>query len=218
MNKLTYSQKMALTAGSSALLAPVMATAGVVHFDNSNAISVSYGGASAEWDVDGGGQSDFNLFSSFSFINLTSKGRSGQGVIKTGGVGGKFIYALNTSFNIGQTLTTGYNWGDPKQNFRAMLAYSSVGPDFEGASFGSNFIGFRFNISGNTHYGWAEIILATNAVTINQWAYDDTVDTAIHLADTASGGSVPEPSSLALLAMGAGGLVSLRRRKKAAVH
>lgn len=92
------------------------------------------------------------------------------------------------------------------------------GGDFPGGQAGSNYIGFAFENAGGIHYGWAELILdpGTFDVTVNQWAYDDVADTAIHVPDTGSSG-VPSPGSLALLALGAAGIRRFRGRQQAAV-
>jgi hypothetical protein len=76
----------------------------------------------------------------------------------------------------------------------------------------TGYIGFAFdpdNVAGSqTYYGWARFSVGDNASTngaVVDWAYD-TTGAAI------PAGSVPEPTSLGLLAMGTVGLLTLRRR------
>lgn len=88
---------------------------------------------------------------------------------------------------------------------------------------GAGFLGVAFKIGvgaqTNTHYGWIRLGIDTNslgdplAVTIYDWAYETTPDTAI------TTGTIPEPSpaaGLALLAAGAAGVATWRRRKQPA--
>lgn len=84
-------------------------------------------------------------------------------------------------------------------------------------------IGFKFNpasINGftpapngtPTNYGWFRMTTGTAAAgggTVVDWAYESVPETGI------IAGAVPEPSSLACLALGAVGLSTLRRRKAA---
>ena len=77
-------------------------------------------------------------------------------------------------------------------------------------------IGFVFDNLGDAHYGIADITVGGGpdwVLTINEWTYEDTPDTAVHVPD------VPVPPSglaaLSLLAMGAAGMRSLRKRKEA---
>jgi hypothetical protein len=85
------------------------------------------------------------------------------------------------------------------------------------------YLGVVFQISGATHVGWAQI--ATSVTTTmasaelidyayNSVAYDGTnaVASSIAAGDTGA----PEPSSLALYALGAAGIAALRRRRKSA--
>lgn len=73
------------------------------------------------------------------------------------------------------------------------------------------YAGIRLDIGGSTHFGWVRIKTeyvggaSTLTGTIFDWAYETTPDTAI------AAGAIPEPTSLALLAAGAGAL-ALRRR------
>jgi hypothetical protein len=72
------------------------------------------------------------------------------------------------------------------------------------------FVGIRFLIGGDTHYGWAEISRGVNAeATLHSFGYNTTPDEA------ALTGAIPEPSSILLFAVGAAGLAMRRRRRKA---
>ena len=77
------------------------------------------------------------------------------------------------------------------------------------------FIGLRFDLNDGTndvtHYGWAEISIDGDDVTLYQFGYNDTAGAA-SVVPTAA---VPEPSSLAMLALGATGLMRRRRQKAA---
>ena len=102
-----------------------------------------------------------------------------------------------------------------------------VGPalTFSGVSFyGSvaipanqtGYIGFSFDpdmVPGaQTLYGWYRISVGDNVLgdgAISEWAFDNS-------GAPITVGAVPEPSSIALLAMGAAGVLALRRRRRKA--
>jgi len=77
----------------------------------------------------------------------------------------------------------------------------------------TGYIGFRFDpesVAGvQTWYGWAQMSIGNNVDTngsVVSWAYDDS-------GAGITVGAIPEPSSLAALAMGAVGLLTIRQRR-----
>lgn len=76
----------------------------------------------------------------------------------------------------------------------------------------SQFLALEFDIAGADHFGWARFSVVGDAsgldATLHDWAYNDTPRGEIVV------GSAPEPSSLALLALGAAGVGALRARRR----
>jgi hypothetical protein len=73
-----------------------------------------------------------------------------------------------------------------------------------------HYLGLKFDVSGNTRYGWAQISVGSDfQITLRGMAYDTT-----GAAIPAGAGAIPEPSSALLMALGAAGLLVYRQRKK----
>lgn len=124
-------------------------------------------------------------------------------------------YVTNTN-----TFTTTYGGVYTSQSFYSVFnttsnfsgfGRSGPGIDFQNFVSGPNILGFRFLSSGNLFYGWAEINITGGDVEISRWAYEDVAGQGIHAGSTTS---VPEPATLALLGMGAAGLLAFRGRKE----
>jgi hypothetical protein len=88
------------------------------------------------------------------------------------------------------------------------------------------FLGLKFTISGQTHYGWAHVTVTPSGAVLNGYAYETVANQPI-LAGKTSGPvvetqasllPVPEqqPASLGLLARGADGLAIWRRSEEIA--
>lgn len=238
---LSYTQKLSLLAGSiSALyLLPSAANAAIVY--QNTPISLAYnvpGGTFVDWDVDGVGGADFQLFKQA--VVVTYYGGYGGGSIffasrdasynplnGRGLVAPYFtdnVQALQQSFVVGPTLAN-YVWGSGSvSGYRSRNAMQKSGPNYVigydfnfGFNPGDNFFGFRFNSGGNLLYGWGTINfdLTNGIVSIKEWAYNDTPDGSIHIPDGRQAETVPEPtSSLALLAFGAAGVYGWRKKRK----
>lgn len=86
---------------------------------------------------------------------------------------------------------------------------------YRGISEKTGLFGVEFDAGLGAQYGWLDIQTTDNdpfaIVTLNGWGYETDVGVSIEAGKTAT--SVNEPTALALLAMGAMGLVASRRRK-----
>ena len=101
---------------------------------------------------------------------------------------------------------------DGTDNFASTATFKTNG--ISPPSDGNYYFGLDYQPNGrnptNT-YGWAEITHNAGAITLDEFAFEDTTNTAAPITASA----VPEPGTLSLFAVGAAAVLARRKRKKA---
>ena len=85
------------------------------------------------------------------------------------------------------------------------------------------FVGLKFTVGGQTHYGWAHVTINSLGTFLNGYAYETVPNQSIAAGKTNGPASIaqssltplrlPQPASLGLLAQGASGLQAWRREE-----
>ncbi len=200
-------------AAGAVLLGAAGAKADIIHTDLGPGEVLNYDGATFDIDFDGGGAEFAIAFGTsyyrvdvvFITANASWRGGGGWG---TGGGAAAGAVALNN----GDDVNAGAQWGHNNltgTTFYGNMAYTSFGSGY-GSFYNTSdkYLGVKFEIGGNTHYGWIQVQVAADVTdaTITGYAFEDTPDAQI------TAGAVPEPGSLALLALGAAGLAAWRKK------
>jgi hypothetical protein len=143
-------------------------------------------------------------------------GRARAGVYNaTNGTLGSIAGFAQNGFNYASNLGSGVNIST--QAFLGGFLDLASGSGYAGSQFSdtSGFLVFTFDTGGGSQFGWMRLTAAgdapVNTYTIEEYAWGD-VDEAVSVGQTVS---VPEPSSLGLLALGAVGVLATRRKKLA---
>ena len=225
--RLSLSQKLAVASGAAAafagVAAPQSAEAGLVQ---STTLPMSPPASSGfnYWDVDGDGTDDFRLRNLRATQATLAQLGAAQFVSPASRVNQGFA-KLNTGFNVGGSLATGYKFfsaivGTVVRN--SMTSYGGIDPvaGAQGWAIGNTgYFGFKFSNTSGVHYGWGQINITGTPVgqgyTLTEAYYNTTPDASIKVGDTGAA-SVPEidPASAAsVLSLVMGSLAMLERRR-----
>jgi PEP-CTERM motif len=212
--------KTALLAGA-ALALPAAAHASVVFGTGSpiNLKSTDSTDATAFLDVNADGTNDFEFTASFSNLRDSVLALDSNMWLGTTGSSPAAPAALTAPTEIGPDTTsppyTFFGGSGVLQN-TSFITNKMKGPWPAG---GSAYLGLQFEAVDGTHYGWAQISACTfdanstcdpaSTISIIDWAWEDQVGVGIQ-----SPAALPEPSSLALFALGGAGLAAFRLRRK----
>jgi hypothetical protein len=196
-------------AGGAVLGAPMAANAGIVY---SGLIDATFSGNSS------------NFLSPLDFTLSTTDNGDGTGAVSVSGPVTTFFVpgtegpaAMNFGDLISLANATGPGGDLLRSHTLSTFPFSYKTGDWGPSS--SHYLGFQFNLSGSQVVGWAQLQAQVNcpsfcgpggpSVTLIDFAYEDQAGAPI-----AAGQTVPEPSGLALFAMGAAGVLALRKRRQ----
>ena len=158
-------------------------------------------------DINNDHIADFNLFSPNGIgIHLDPLNNSSILTDKNG-----YIYSLAQGSTISSDMNPVFVWQAPNSPDGSPTIVASVDIGSVGYFKDSTdaYAGIQLEIEGQLHYGWMHIKNQfSNIGEISDWAYENNPNTPI-LA-----GSIPEPSSIALFAVGAAAMSLWIKRKK----
>ncbi|MDQ1315389.1 MAG: hypothetical protein QG662_1498 [Pseudomonadota bacterium] len=185
------------------------------------------------FDMDGDGSNDFAIWGYSGGNNGIAPATSGNAIV--GGVIGNDAMKLGSGFDINATAP----WTGSAAPMTTSQDMAGGTSGWTGGASEFGFVGVRFNVGANTHYGW--ICLRSNGtpgaaeISVIAYAYENTPDAAIAAGDRGDGTPVacsaalapaaaaptpvpvmaPVVYGLTSLALGGLGLAGLRRRREA---
>jgi hypothetical protein len=136
-----------------------------------------------------------------------------NGTISSGSIG--VLPAGGAALELGPLgLGTPINLGDPTVTVsQLLLSYTGSSNTGLWASQTDAFLGVQFTSNAQQYLGWVHLQLqggGTATATVLGYAYNDQPGQSINAGDTGA----PEPASLSLFALGAAGVLALRRRRQ----
>ena len=216
---------LAGVAGTAAVLAAPQAQAAVIYWDNADIfapVGVGFtfepvtgliGGAVNGYTTPVGGFTVWNY--SANYIQLT-------GDAKNPAVG--TLAGPNATSNLALGTTIGsasvFAGSGPYPYFMYFDKSNAAGFPWNTEADGTTgYVGLKFEIGVNTHYGWARFTyddLTTGNITLHDFAYENVAGQSILAGDTGPAAAAPEPSRALLALAGLCGVALRRRRKQAA--
>lgn len=225
--RLAAAAGVAAIGGGEALAVTYVPTAGVVAaqgipgFSFVDASNVTLGalrppvtvGQDTSWDVDGTGTGLFNLWN----WNYNGKSAvfSGTSMLRSWLNNG----SQGQLKNLTQSAAVGPLLAATRWSYRtAYITINGQAQQQDFSSLPSGQFGFRIIDAPNTYYGWGSLLIdgtpQGQGFAITEAYYNTTPGASINVGAVPQ--AVPEPSSMALLGLGAAGVVAWRARRKVA--
>jgi hypothetical protein len=206
-------------AGGAALFGAGAANAAIITSNPGvNLFAVDGTAATQRWDVDGDGTDDFNWVAaawSKSYTAIDSLSNNSA----TSALGMALTISNGTMIDslTGWPLELAYfhQERDVTGGKKNKVVGTEIIGNWPNDLTQSAYVGLRFEINGNKHYGWARVSseIGSASLAVTQAAYESTPGAGIAAGDTGELNSVPEPSSMALMLLGAAGIAALKRRR-----
>lgn len=149
-------------------------------------------------DFTGGGAVDYNLdlnndMTSDFLIDASSNNSSVFAVfLRSSTSGNSFLgsqpgYTYPFAMNSGDTISSGQTGWYDVGTLNYVSCYNGAGSS-NWCGVTDKFLGLRFNVGGNTHYGWARLDVSASgdSFTIKDYAYNSTPGAAINAGQTLS--------------------------------
>jgi hypothetical protein len=187
------------------------AAASIVYYDLADVLIASQCNASHQLDMNGDSVDDFEIRSFFlpglggldsEWLVTTPYGASRV-------LGESRVSLLPSGFIIDGNVSPPPDWlaGADLPIFIGSPSTPPCDPDFVGTT---GFLGLEFDITGNTHYGWARLTVHTEfgIGVLHDYAYESDPGVGI------IAGAIPEPSTVLLLSLGGIGLLWRARRRR----
>jgi hypothetical protein len=218
---LILSRRLAMyaVAGGAALAICPSAGAEPIRFAADHELSLP--NTPGEWltrdlDMDGDGTPDFQMYVGQATSDPPVYSAAVRGLTTFDiAVDGSGLFAYPVAFAAGDSIGPSHaDWNGIVGDLRKVTSTGLAG-NWPNDLTQTRYEGVRFSIGTDVHYGWiaasAEVTETNSALRVTGWGYETLADTAI---DAGEGELVPEPSSLALFALGASGIAALMRRRR----
>ncbi|MFW6146621.1 MAG: PEP-CTERM sorting domain-containing protein [Planctomycetota bacterium] len=157
----------------------------------------------------------FRLYSEYTYWDYQSKWW--EGYVTLDGSSAVVIVANGDDaarLDVGDVVDASRSFSPDNSQLAYYYRYLPSDPSCSGAFGGgdpeSGYLGLRLNDGVNNYYGWLRVEVtggARETIKLCEWAYSTTPDEPV------TAGVVPEPATLALLAVGGAALLGRRRRR-----